>query len=401
MIIIFDRRQNVPGKKVGPSKETEKMSKNYYSNNEQIPEAYVRLAQALDEGPLTAPKSEGDFSRAFLKYLSLLYSPQEAEIAGLLKMGMKFTSAADIANRLGKTEEEIRKILDPLAERGKVIGMGGMYVLPPIAMVLNYHQFNEETGQDDIQAAELYQQYFIKDGYYKYYESSEKGTQIMRVIPVQKTLHPGQDILDTEDAHRIIESVEELRLVSCPCRTRTEKLGIRECKDRFPIGNCIMMDNSARYFAHLGIGKAVSADEAKTYFDEMQALGLVGTTDNYDAGGHTVICLCCDCCCSQLRGRTRWDNPEAVAPSNFVAEAGEDCIMCGECVERCFFKAIELDEDAGSAVVSEERCMGCGVCTLACEHGAMRLKRVERHKPFPGPRELFKKIAIENRDKEA
>jgi ferredoxin len=84
-----------------------------------------------------------------------------------------------------------------------------------------------------------------------------------------------------------------------------------------------------------------------------------------------------------------------------VAESNEDCIMCGECVERCFFKAIELDEDAGRAVVSEERCMGCGVCTLACEQGAMRLKRVERHKPLPGPRELFKKIAIENREKEA
>jgi MinD superfamily P-loop ATPase len=123
----------------------------------------------------------------------------------------------------------------------------------------------------------------------------------------------------------------------------------------------------------------------------------VGTTENYEDSGHTVICLCCDCCCSQLRGRTRWENPDAVAPSNFVAESNEDCVMCGECVDRCFFKAIELDEALGRAVIDEDKCMGCGVCTLTCAQEALRLKRVEREKPFSGPRELYKKIAVENR----
>jgi ferredoxin len=160
-----------------------------------------------------------------------------------------------------------------------------------------------------------------------------------------------------------------------------------------------MMETSAQYFEALGIGKTVIAEEAKKYFDEMQDLGLVGTTENYEAAGHTVICLCCNCCCSQLRGRTRWENPEAVAPANFAAESSEDCILCGKCAERCFFKAITIDEDLGRAMVDETKCMGCGVCTLACDQEAIRLKRVEREKPYPGPRELFKKVAIENREK--
>jgi Fe-S-cluster-containing hydrogenase component 2 len=67
-------------------------------------------------------------------------------------------------------------------------------------------------------------------------------------------------------------------------------------------------------------------------------------------------------------------------------------------MDRCFFKAISLNENLGRAEVDEEKCMGCGVCTLACDQEAIKLKRVEREKPFPGPRELFKKVAVENRE---
>jgi len=364
----------------------------------QADRAYQDLAAALDSGPLTAPRSGDGFSRAFIEHLKLMFAPEEAALARHLRMGMKFTPAAELAAAAGQSEQEVRGIMDSLAKKGCVIALGDNYVLPPIPLVLNYHQFTEEVRPDDLKAGQLYQEYFIKEGFYKYYESSEKGTQIIRVIPVKRSVRHGQEILDTEEAHKIISAVSNLRLVSCPCRTRTDKLGIRECKDKFPLGSCIMMDASAQYFENMGTGKKVTAEEAKRYFDEMQELGMVGTTENYQAAGHTVICLCCDCCCSQLRGRTRWENPEAVAPANFVAESNEDCIMCGECVERCFFQAIELDEDLGRASVDEHKCMGCGVCTVACEQEALRLKRVEREKPFPGPRELYKKVAIENRE---
>ena len=359
---------------------------------------YRTIVENIDQGPLTAPRAEKEYSPAFLDYLKLLYSPVEAELVQHLKMGMKFTAAVDLARLCGKSEEEVRAILDPLAKKGRVIGFGANYALPPVPMILNNHQFRDETGPDDVPAARLYQKFFIRDGFYKFYESSKQGTQVMRVIPVQRTIRHGQQVLDAEEAHQIIDAVKNLRLVSCPCRTRTEKLGVRECKGKYPIASCIMMETSALYFENLGIGKTVTAEEAKRYFDEMQDLGLVGTTENYEDAGHTVICLCCDCCCSQLRGRTRWENPEAVAPSNFVAESNEDCVMCGECVERCFFSAITIDEALGRAVVDEQKCMGCGVCTLACSQEALRLNRVDREKPFAGPRELFKKVAVENRE---
>ena len=154
---------------------------------------YRKIVDNIDQGPLTAPREGKEFSPAFLDYLKLLYTPAEAELVQHLKMGMKFTSAADLARLCGKSEEEVRAVLDPLAKKGRVIGFGANYSLPPVPLILNNHQFRDETGPDDVPAARLYQKFFIRDGFYKFYESSKQGTQIMRVIPVQPGA-PGQPI---------------------------------------------------------------------------------------------------------------------------------------------------------------------------------------------------------------
>ncbi len=361
--------------------------------------AYIKIMEAIDQGPLTAPKGpDGKFSNAFIDYLKLLYEPEEAELVKHLKMANKFTSATEVSKASGRDKEEVKKVLDSLAKKTHIIGMGEMYAIPIMPLLLNVHQFREKLGEDDLKAGELYQEFFVKEGFYKYYESSEKGTPLMRVIPVNRTLDAGQKILDSEEAHKIIDACTNLTLVPCPCRTRTEKMGKRGCKENNPIGFCIMTEASAMFFQAVGIGKKVTHEQAKKYFDEMQELGLVGATDNYADKNHTVICLCCSCCCSQTRGRTRWDNPYSLAPSNFVAESGEECILCGNCEDRCMFEAITLDEDAGRAIVDAEKCLGCGLCTMACDQEAMRLKRVERSEVYANSRELFKKIAIENRE---
>ena len=90
-----------------------------------------------------------------------------------------------------------------------------------------------------------------------------------------------------------------------------------------------------------------------------------------------------------------------MAPSNYVAEAGEGCILCGACEERCFFGAICMDEGEGRAVVDPAKCMGCGVCTHTCPEETMKLKRVERSELFPGPGDLFRTVARENKGTEA
>lgn len=362
---------------------------------------YIRIAEKIDENPIMAPKSEDGavFHPSFIKYLKLVYSPDEAELLQHFPRPNKFISAPEVAEISGKDIGSVERILSNIHQRNGIFGMGKSYSLPGLQLLVNIHQFYPDVKPEDIEAARLYREFFIEGGFYKNYESSFKGTPLMRVIPVEQAIAMDQKKLSAEEAHDFImnHAPDEMALVPCPCRTRTEKIGSRECKDRFPVGTCIMMGPLALHFEMQGLGKRVTRQQAMSYFDEMQALGLVGMTDNSIKDG-TVICLCCECCCSQIRGRTRWDNPDSVLESNFVPHANDDCVGCGTCIERCFFDALSLDEQTGRAVVEPEKCIGCGICTLACPQEALKLRRHERSTSFGTVRELIKAVAIENRE---
>jgi ferredoxin len=363
--------------------------------------AYTRIAQKIEEqDPHTAPKAEdGSIHEAFISHLKLIYSPGEAEIVQHLNLLEDFTSAQELAEATGKSLETVEKILADVHLRHGVVGLENLYCLPPIQLIVNSHSFAPEIKAGDIEAAQLYQEYFIQGGFYKYYEASKKGTPMARIIPVNRAIEANQKVLAAEEAHDYIlnHTTEELSLVPCPCRTRTEKMGVRECNDKFPIGACIMLGLAVQHFETTGLGKRVTKQQAIEYFDEMQALGLVGQTFNASYGDF-IICLCCGCCCSQVRGRTRWNNPDALSPSNFVPRPGEDCIGCGTCAERCFFGAITVDEETGQAEADPDKCIGCGVCTLACPQETLKLHRYERSTPFETSQKLLETVFRENRE---
>ncbi len=366
-----------------------------------------------------------------------------------------FTSAGGLAELSGLSAQKVRSLLDPLVLKGAIVGggplpegscmgnvtfksrvmrvlqqnlgMGGalkvaldmvksnsrdimkygprgaggivnipMYALPIYPSLLNVHQFYPAVSEDDVKAGELYQEFFIGDGYFSHYEGSEKGTPTWRTITVERAIKSGERILDTEEAHSLIDAAKELALVPCPCRTRTEKLGTRECKDNNPVASCIMLGLSALVFEAQGLGKPVTRAQAKKYLDEMQDLGLVATTENYRDINHSVICLCCECCCSMIRGRTRWENPDAVLPSNFVPGHNDDCVYCGKCETRCPVEAISVDKELKTFTLDADKCLGCGVCTFTCKKEALRLERVERSKPRANARDMYDTIAAEN-----
>ena len=358
---------------------------------------YRKIAVHFDEGAWGAPKGKGgDLSEAFIDYLKLVYTPEEAEIVQHLKMMNHFTTTAEVCKATGRDEEDVKPILDDLLGRSYILGMEGIYALPDIPILVNLHHLRQKLMPEDVEAARLYQQFFIEEGFSKYYQSTEKGTPLMRVIPVEHTLQHGQKILDTEEAHRIIEAQSHMALFPCPCRTRTEKMGSRECTHRNPVGACVATGDIALHFERVGLGRSVTKEEAKKHLDDMQEMGLVVAAENYADHTH-IICTCCDCCCSQVRGRTKWGNQSAMAPSNYVAEVGEDCVACGTCVDRCFFDAIRMDEEENRAVVDPSKCMGCGVCAPTCPEETLKLKRVERSQPFSDREELLSTMMRENK----
>ena len=359
---------------------------------------HVKLAEKLDMNMTGAPKKGDDFSPAFLKYLEILFTPEEAETASHLSVDPVRLTAEDVAKSSGRPVDEVDQALTKLVEKGVVLGLGGQYLLPVTPLLVNYHPFRDTDDEDTLKAADLYQGYYIKDGFYKFYESSAAGTSHRRAVPVDQSIAGGQQVLSHEAMDHYLDNANmgAYALAPCPCRNRTEKMGIRECKDKFPVAFCLFIGMPAMLMAGRGDGKQVNREEAKKYLEEMREAGLVMMADNAEEMNDGVICACCGCCCSITRGLIKWDNPSAFARSDFVAKVNDECVACGTCVDRCMFDAISIDEDTDKAVIDEDKCMGCGVCTVTCPSEALFLERLEREPIYATSSELRKKVAVEN-----
>ena len=75
---------------------------------------YGRLQKRLDRYPIGAPPAP-----ALHEILRRLYSEEEAEIA--CRMPIRFTDIRGIARRTGRSPEELRPVLDRMAEKGLVM----------------------------------------------------------------------------------------------------------------------------------------------------------------------------------------------------------------------------------------------------------------------------------------
>lgn len=364
-----------------------------------VESVYVKLAERLDMNITGVPKKDGDFSPAFMEYLKIIFTPDDAEVASFLSVEPNLRSAEEVAELSGRPLEEVEKVLARLHEKGLILGLPGYYMLPPAPVLLNVHQIFGADDEDTMKAADLYQEYFINEGFYKFYTSSAAGTPMRRAVPVEQSISEGQQVLSHEDIDSFLDqaNMEAYALMPCPCRTRTEKMGTRECKDKHPVFSCVLLGIFAVDVAQRGGAKRVSREEVKKYLEEAREAGLVMMVDNAEEMKDGVICLCCGCCCSTTRGLTRWNNPDAAfGRSDFVARVSDECVACGTCVDRCMFEAITLDDGDEKAQIDEEKCMGCGVCTVTCPTEALRLDRLEREPIYTTQQELFEKVAIEN-----
>lgn len=50
------------------------------------------------------------------------------------------------------------------------------------------------------------------------------------------------------------------------------------------------------------------------------------------------------------------------------------CLGLGDCVKKCAFDAIYVDEVTGLPTVDEEKCVGCGACSKACPRGIIEIR---------------------------
>ncbi|MDM7998922.1 MAG: 4Fe-4S binding protein, partial [Dehalococcoidia bacterium] len=121
-----------------------------------------------------------------------------------------------------------------------------------------------------------------------------------------------------------------------------------------------------------GFARQVARQEALDAVRRSEEAGLVHMTNN-SQDRLNLICNCCPCCCTILRGLTQLNIPHAFAVSRWQAQVDADlCNACGICEdERCPVKAIKVTGSV--AEVDPDRCIGCGLCVTGCDIEAVHL----------------------------
>jgi ferredoxin len=198
------------------------------------------------------------------------------------------------------------------------------------------------------------------------------------MIPVNEAITQGeQTMLPYTLLMQLVEQASaRFMMAECVCRSQ------ENCQSHPIDMGCLFLGDGAAQI-HPTMGKLIAIDEAKRHIQRGMEEGL------YPLIAHTMIdaitlgipynrmltvCFCCECCCVVHRGMRQ--GPAALKRviqrlPGLRMTVGEDCVACGECIEKCPVEAISLNH-RGAEI--SEGCKGCGICVDACPYGAITME---------------------------
>ncbi len=320
-------------------------------------------------------------SQNLIKYLKILFKPEEGE---LLLEFLKPATCEQVAKRLNIDEKTLSEKLGDFKRRRLLFNKHDEYLFH-LAMHGFFARIAKAKKEDipegfwkawDDFMPEVEQKMITRS--IKVAKAVPVGGIMSRVIPARLAIKSNpnikpEDILPQEDIHAMLRmkgSREIIAVSDCDCRIRAHRC------DR-PTNNCFEFGKYAEFNLNQSSSlKVISIEEAIAISDEAERAGLLKSGGISERNGG-VLCHCCDCCCNVMGATIRYGVAQQLRnPSRYRARVdSESCIGCQECVERCFFGAIEMTKVPGSkklkAFVNEEKCMGCGLCVVGCEQKAL------------------------------
>lgn len=321
---------------------------------------YESLRERLDAHPSTAPPAE-----SILEILKILFTPEEAAVA--VTMSFKVKPVSEIALKAGLDEETAFKHLEAMADKGIIISRkkeGEAYygLLPLIPGVFEFPFMKAELAPMHTRLGELWEEYHA-EGLGAAFAGNP--TPLMRVVAVDKAIPSRDRVHPYDKVKRFIEDATYIALTNCACR-----VSVGACDK--PKEVCLIFGHAAEFLVERGFARQINREEGLKVLDRAEEAGLVHTSNN-SADRPNLICNCCPCCCTVLRGKTQLQLPHAFEPSRYLAEViADDCSGCAICAdERCPVVAITMAGDL--AVVDVKECIGCGLCVSSCPTGAMGL----------------------------
>lgn len=338
-------------------------------------DVYVRLARRLDALPNGFPPTA---SGVELRLLAKIFAPEEAELASV--MHLRYEPASEIAARAGMDPQVASRILKEMVRKGLIrAGRGeGQLVFKLLPFAVGFYE--EQLPRLDAEMAMLVEQYFQET---RGAGAAMPGPPLHRVIPVEEAVPFAIQIFPYERATQLIEEAKAWGVRDCICRVQQRLIG-KVC--RYEVETCLVFAPVEGAFDKNETIRPLTKEEALQLLRKTEEAGLVHTVGNY-RDGISYICNCCTCCCGILRGVAEFGVPSAVAHSAFYATVESAlCLGCGNCVERCQFGALSVQD--GVCRVNYARCVGCGVCVVGCPSGALCLQRRPEEEQPPLPADI-------------
>lgn len=322
-------------------------------------DVFDKLRQRLDDMGTGFPATQNGIE---IKILKKLFTQADAEMFMMLTPMLE--APESVAGRLNLPVMDTANHIEDMARRGLLFRQkkDDLVRYAAVPFVVGIFEFQLNT----VDAA------LAKDMEAYYHEALGKSfqawsTPVMRTIPINRELVTEWPIAPYEDVMKIFDDQKKIAVAPCICRTMAKK-DDRGCDK--PMEACFLFGSHASFYVDNGMGRYITAEEAKEIARKNEAAGLVMQPFNSQYVGG--MCSCCGDCCGMLRSLKKQSNPAAAVKSNYYARVdAEACSGCETCLDRCQMEAIDIVDE--KAIINLKRCIGCGLCVSTCPADAVRL----------------------------
>jgi ferredoxin len=347
--------------------------------------SYSALADRLNQMPQGAPPTD-----LLFRILSLLLTEREAALVA--RLPVRPVTARSAARIWGMRETEARAVLDGLASRCILLDVEGptgtRYVLPPpMAGFFEFSMMRVRGDLDQQLLAELFWQYITVEDDFIVSLFTHGETQLGRVFVNEPALADARSragdapnrlqVLDYERASEVVGTARDMAVGLCYCRHKAEHMG-RACSA--PQAICMTFGDTASSLIRHGYARRVDRVEGAELLAQAYEHRLVQFGENVQRDV-AFICNCCGCCCEAMIAQRRFAAMDPIHTTNYLPYIDDAlCNGCSRCVDACPVSAMTLVSANDPAKPRRRRaelaadvCLGCGVCTRVCTHGALWL----------------------------
>ncbi|MEG0461865.1 4Fe-4S binding protein, partial [Gordonibacter sp.] len=328
-----------------------------------VPQVYVDLAQKIEKLGIGYPATEEGIE---FPIIMSLFTPDEAQ--WFVDIPNDFNTAEEVANALGRPVRVVEMRLESMSHKGLLYRekRGDTTVYRTIPLVHGLYEFG--IAQAEKGWMQYAQQYFILGGAGARAYETEIST--WRTTPNINGLSASSQVLPIDDAEAIIRSKDRIVVAPCVCRTSSKLVQGVDCPHEFE--SCFAFDKFGDFYVENGMGRYVSADEGVAIMKKARDEGCIIQVAN--TSSQEQMCCCCTCCCGPLNVLKIFGGKAQENISNYYSVCdAEQCLgSCeGVCTASCPMAAISFEDD--HIAIDLKKCIGCGLCAVACQQGAMAL----------------------------